>query len=473
MKYSDGSVAEDAMGLDGGRGKAVAPHLVGSLVVFAIAFVYTAMASLAIETYVLPVLLPQLHAGHGLMVGHDSVGFQTMASEMATRIQTTGWAVWSFGEDRQRVIGIIAAVYALTGVHEPIIVIPIYSILYAVSTTCIYRTTFAASGNQTAGWFAAVVFLFWPSASMIYADMHKDAWSCAGILLLFAGWTEIEERKAISIRTLSVFILVCCTGLVLLWIVRPYMIKLALGGLSLGLLAIIAVNAAFANSWRQDVRRYAAFAFVLANMLAISLYSSAPLMDAPIRAPTFILKGEPTGATITAPRGNPEATALASSSPIFRHTLGAILAVREGFVGTPAGSIIDKDVRFPSMWSFIEYLPRALEIGLLAPFPNMWFERGMTQGSRAMRLVSGLEMCAAYSLLLGWAFLIASTERNRLGSVVFVATACLTIICVMGFAVPNIGTLYRMRYPLFMIVVALGATGWAMPLAKTTISKRK
>ena len=45
-----------------------------------------------------------------------------------------------------------------------------------------------------------------------------------------------------------------------------------------------------------------------------------------------------------------------------------------------SASNIDTDVRLESWREVIRYLPRAAEIGLLAPFPNMWLASGAQVG---------------------------------------------------------------------------------------------
>lgn len=425
-----------------------------SLVIFAIAFAYTLLAALTIETFVLPVLLPQLHAGHGLMVGHDSVGFHALADEMATRIQAHGWHEWQLAPDLQGAVGISAAIYALTGVHEPLVLIPIYSVLYAVSVTCVYRIVRILSGSESGAWIAAAAFLLFPSATMIYAEPHKDAWSCAGVLLLIAAWVEIEARKRASFREVLCFVVACGLAIALIWLVRPYLIKLTMGGLLSGTIALMLANAVRASNWRRDAMRYAGYLFVLAAMATISVWSSAPLMNPPV--PRNITSAY----TANEPHNVPPA------GRIFTHAIGSILSVREGVAHTRGGSVVDKNVEIRSFMDLALYLPRALQIGLLSPFPNMWLEHGMTAGARLMRLVSGAEMSIAYFLLLGFFFLVPSIRRDRIAPFLFVIVTCLAVLDVMGLAMPNIGTLYRMRYPIFMLVIGLGSVGWAILLAK-------
>jgi len=427
--------------------------------IFGLAFAYTTLATLVIQLVVLPYLVPSLHAGHGLMVGHDSVGFHAMADEMATRIQASGWHEWTFAPDLQRTVGILAAVYAITGVHEPAIVTPLYALLYAIGTLCIYRTTCLLSGSRAGGWCAALAFLLFPSAATIYADMHKDAFSAAGLLLLIGAWSEYETRERIGLWRIVWFLATCALAVLLLWLVRPYLVKLSLGALSVGLIAMLTAKLVLTRGRRFDPRAYLPHLAVLAVMAAITTYSSAPLMNAaPPPASTPAMGG---------PAAPAKAAEASSLDRLFDRTFGSILYVRSGFAMTKGGSRIDKDVRITSFSDLAAYLPRTMQIGLFAPFPDTWFERGMTAGAHMMRLVSGLEMTICYVLFAGYLFLVLALKRNRVVPFVFVMATCLTLLCVVSLAVPNVGTLYRMRYPFFMLIVGLGAAGWALYLTRT------
>jgi hypothetical protein len=376
-----------------------------------------------------------------------------MADEMATRIQAHGWGEWTFAPNLQRIVGIIAAVYAITGVHEPAIVTPVYALFYAVSTVCIYRTTWLLSGNEAGGWCAAAAFLLFPSAATIYADMHKDAVSSAGLLLLVSALTELEMRERVRLRESFWYLATCVIAVLLLWLVRPYLIKMCLAALIIGLIALLMANAILTTRQRFDLKRYLPHLAIFVFMAVITTHSSAPLMDAsPHQIPLAAQSDGHISNTKT--------------SSLFDRMVAPVLYVRSGFVATPGGSVIDKDVHITSFSDLATYLPRTMQIALFAPFPDMWFERGMTAGARMMRLVSGLEMTICYVLLVGYIVLVPSLKRNRIAAFVFVMATSLTLLCVLGLAVPNVGTLYRMRYPVFMLVVGLGASGWAVLFAK-------
>jgi hypothetical protein len=136
------------------------------------------------------------------------------------------------------------------------------------------------------------------------------------------------------------------------------------------------------------------------------------------------------------------------------------IRLRQRAFGYNSGSQIDNDVCFARPSDIISYLPRALEISLLAPFPNMWFSSGVSIGAKAMRLLSGSEMLMAYLLLPGIVFLLWSTRAKPRALLILVIAFILPIILLLATTIPNIGTLYRMRYGYLQALVGLGVMGW-------------
>jgi hypothetical protein len=138
----------------------------------------------------------------------------------------------------------------------------------------------------------------------------------------------------------------------------------------------------------------------------------------------------------------------------------AVLAgVRDGYLnsGKNPKSLIDTDVTFERVEDLIAYLPRALQIALFAPFPDMWLGQGSTGATTMMRRVSIFEMSATYFALL---FLpIAVWRWWRCGEFWTMMGASLSILLLYAVSTPNIGTLYRVRYGYLMLLVTLGLAG--------------
>ncbi|MGZ8843421.1 MAG: hypothetical protein ACXW18_07145, partial [Pyrinomonadaceae bacterium] len=120
-----------------------------------------------------------------------------------------------------------------------------------------------------------------------------------------------------------------------------------------------------------------------------------------------------------------------------------------------AGSDINNDVRFQSVADIVRYLPRAAVVGCFAPFPNMWISRGKQVGLSG-RLISGIESLLTY-LIEGFAVAGFWLKRKTLATWLL-GVAAATGLLALGLIVTNIGALYRLRYPFWVLIVIIGAT---------------
>jgi hypothetical protein len=116
---------------------------------------------------------------------------------------------------------------------------------------------------------------------------------------------------------------------------------------------------------------------------------------------------------------------------------------------------IDANRTFPSTISVISYLPRAVLIGLLAPFPVSWFEEGKVFGLVG-RLIAGLEICMV-SLLSLFALVGVWRSRRSIQAWLLLAVALLGGAA-LGLVVVNVGALYRMRYFFWILLIILAAS---------------
>jgi len=126
--------------------------------------------------------------------------------------------------------------------------------------------------------------------------------------------------------------------------------------------------------------------------------------------------------------------------------------------GSYPGTIsnIDAEVQMESWGDVIRYLPRAAEIGLFAPFPGMWVAPGAMVG-RSGRMISGFETLMVYVvMLLGlWGLW---KQRDQL-AIWFLATTAVLSVILLGLVTTNVGALYRMRYPFWMLLIIVGVDG--------------
>jgi hypothetical protein len=119
-----------------------------------------------------------------------------------------------------------------------------------------------------------------------------------------------------------------------------------------------------------------------------------------------------------------------------------------------AGSNLDADVRFGGASDVVRYLPRAVLVGLCAPFPMMWFGAGESVGT-AGRLLSGWETLLMY--LVGLLALQSLWHRRRQLPAWLLVSAALIGVTALGLVVVNVGALYRQRYMFWILLIIVGA----------------
>ena len=74
---------------------------------------------------------------------------------------------------------------------------------------------------------------------------------------------------------------------------------------------------------------------------------------------------------------------------------------RYGVVTTGGNSIVDGDVTFNSAGDFVTYFPRALQLGMLSPLPELWRGRRSTPATTMARKIMGGATLVFYFCLFG------------------------------------------------------------------------
>jgi len=146
--------------------------------------------------------------------------------------------------------------------------------------------------------------------------------------------------------------------------------------------------------------------------------------------------------------------------------LEKISGLRAHFIGhsisVGAGSGIDLEAKPKNAAEVFAYLPRAMWIGLFAPFPSQWLEK-----MSAIRLVSSVETFLWYLFFPGVVYLAV----RRPSPAFWAGTLfCLGMITLFSYVNPNLGTLYRVRFGFWFFFLTCGAVGWAgvlLPLVQS------
>ena len=158
-----------------------------------------------------------------------------------------------------------------------------------------------------------------------------------------------------------------------------------------------------------------------------------------------------------------------------------LVSLRDCVIAGGGHTVVDKQADISQPLDLLGYLPRALFIGFLAPFPGQWFDTSGSTGG--MRVFAGVEMFLVYVLLVGLVLRAWQARRRiwdsgvigcvrlaiqhlRLGGI-FLLVFGLMLGASVSFVMANLGTLFRIRMlfwlPLLILVAAgdpLGSYAW-------------
>ena len=413
-----------------------------SYVIGLIAFLWALTLGLSLQLIFLPYVFPDLHAGDGLLKGADWVWFNQIAVESAHKINETGWDKWELRLFGQAPAGIAAAIYALTGVSKPFMYLPLNAILFGIAVAELHRLISYIAKENKYTWVGVLPLLLFPSSLMIYGQLHKDIFSIVGVFLIFNTLLLAGDQKGWKVY-LS-FFLRTISGLFLIWIVRPYFMEVVsiawMAGVSILVLWIL---------WRRPTR-YKRLLIIVTGMFFIHQWGVSLSSGQDYYAPP--------------PKANHiNSNSINSNSIVLLEELlvtypARFDRVRQNFInGYPnAGSMIDTNVRFYSVLDVLNYIPRAIQIGYLAPFPDMWIAQGVNPGSGIMRKISGIEMLVAYAaFIVGFIGLIIKYNNENIIIIAAVLLTGAVILLVQSIAIPNVGTLYRMRLAPWHVTIGL------------------
>lgn len=438
-----------------GQHTAIHPPL---LIIWGVLFIFTFLVGLLVQLLLLPHVFPAWHAGDGLLIGLDCVAFHKIAVGLAERIHTEGWSAWTLRPGGQPVAGVAAVFYALI-TPKPWVVLPLSAALHATAGLVLMFIVNKICGNWRKSLLATLPFVFFPSTLTWTSQMHNDSYAILGGLLFIYGWIILAQDSQLwSWRPTIYATAMIILGAVLAWLVRPYVVQMlqAIGILVALLLAVRFMLPAIhgSTSWPRVI-------FIIA-LISILLGVVSPLTQTSLArdiTPQDITPSEPSEA------GEPPNEAfkwkdipwLPNSIENKLYSVGRLRwsVIRSW---THAASNIDTEVKLESLSQMISYLPRAVEIAFLAPFPKMWFGQGSKPPNTMMRRVSTFEMVIVYIALLGLPYALWRWRKDiRLWVIMLF---CCGMLVIYAFTIPNVGTLYRMRYPYLMTCVALGIAGW-------------
>ena len=242
--------------------------------IFVFAFCWAMLGGLLLQFVVLPAL-PSLHAGHGLLKGGDWVAFHSSAVELALQMEPYGWGIWELRPRGNSPIGLLAALYFVVGIYEPWLFLPINAFLFGTATVILHKI-YKLIMPMRHSFFAVLPFVMFPSALMIYGQVHKDIFSITGTILIIFVWADLAGRTMFKWNKMLAQIVMLLTGIALVWIVRPYLLQpLLLAALFAALLLSVWGKRGRRRSWWCALAIF--LVIQLGEVIVVGLTSSSVL----------------------------------------------------------------------------------------------------------------------------------------------------------------------------------------------------
>jgi murein biosynthesis integral membrane protein MurJ len=451
-----------------------------SLTLWVIFFCYAICAALIFQKLLLP-LVSSMHAGGGLL-SNDAAYFDALAWDIAQWVHLTGWSQWQPFAVAGNVT-IISLLYMLFG-HDPALIIPVNAAIHAMGGLLIFLLTRVLTGKEPIGTYAGIVaaslFVLFPSALNWFGQLHKDGYAIAGTLLILFTWLK-AVRLPNDMKSWITLLIGHGVGVLMVFSVRPYNLKVLLV-VTLGALLAIVMVAVFRRQLRWFKMLISFFLIAAVTLVAADTLGAKAKANQKFAIQEITIDGITIINPFMAAAANMQATELYADwqdeSWNWRNTswlpdgiernMEIAAKTRAGLIvyglQEKAKSLMDPDIKPQSMREVFCYLPRALQVAVFAPFPSSWLNE-----IKITRMVAAGEMLIYYLCFPGLLFLLWYHRRPEVWLALYFS--CFFLM-VLGFTTANLGTLYRVRYGYFFILLLMGVSGWFTLLDKVGWLKR-
>jgi hypothetical protein len=371
----------------------------------------------------------------------DGFAYQSEVVELCGVLKDQGVIAWATWPTQLHVRLYSLPLAALNGgTRFNILTIEPLNLIYYLAVLVLVFKLGEILFNYRTGLFAAAVVALWPSFLLHTTQLLRDPLLITAFLILTLSLTLCLKRDYRWSRGIVIG-LAGVAAIVVIRIVRLPMWTMLWAVIFLAVLFLIV------RLVRQ--RRFPAGNILFAIMMIAALLITPRFQNAfhnqqVVRRPRAIVPEE------------------VQKLPVEEQ----ISARRQGFalrldnsgepVPSEAGSDIDRGVHYNSRADIIRHIPRAIVVGFLSPFPNMWIGTGKQVGGGG-RMLSGFETLLSYMIECLALFGLWRARKDL--SAWFVFLVIMLGAVALGLVVANIGALYRLRYPFWVLLIVFGASG--------------
>ncbi len=369
----------------------------------------------------------------------DGLIYQEQCVELRSILRTEGWKSWATWPTQLHV-----RLYSLPLAATPesvgfnVLTIEPLNLIYYLAILILVFTIGKKAFDERSGLLAAAIVGLWPTLVLHTTQLLRDPLLILAVLVFVWSIVEVFQPN-LSWRRGLLLGLAAVAAIVCIRIVRLPMWFVLVAGVVTGitLLTLAAIKR------KRVVLGAAIFAVLVAAAIFItprfSFRNQQELRAERIIMPEAIQK-------------LPLQDQIAARREAWKYKLdsdGNIVVAEDG-------SRIDAEVRMSTFKDIVRHVPRGIVVGLFAPFPNMWIRAGNQVGYGG-RILSGFETILTYVIeclaLFGW------WGGRRLLSTWFLMLFSAFGVVGLGLVVTNIGALYRLRYPFWVVLVIVGAGG--------------
>ena len=374
----------------------------------------------------------------------DSYIYENEIMYLARLLKTEGFLAWAIAPSQLhlRLYSLFYAPFSSWTRFNILTVEPLNLFYYLASLVLVFKVG-REIYDRRAGLLAATIVALWPSLLLHTTQLLRDPLLDVVMLALLLIMTRALTSKYSWQAGLLSGACACLT-LILLYIVRAAMwdVVRIMAGLGFVLLLI--------RMWRE--RRLLAGSLIVSLALLCSAlmipksggFFKSQQMSPSERGTTFMEKMQ--------------------AAPFWQR----VAERREKFIKesrrAEGQSNLDDDVSLRSLGDIVLYLPRAAIIGFFAPFPNMWMSGRLNIGLLGS-LLAGLETLLMY--LNCFFIIVALREKYHNLALWLVLLTAAAGMLGLGLIVVNVGSLYRLRYIYWILLVILGAGGFVRLWSRT------
>lgn len=468
---------------------------------FFLATLYVLLVGLLAQFWIIPSHFHDAESAIGLIPGTDAHIYHQGALALLGEMQRHGWAAWQLRPDGHTISGITGALYYLLA-PIPVVILPLNAVAHGLCALCMVSIGAALGYARQTMRLAVLPFIFFPGSLIWLIQINKDPYFILGMFLMVRSWVSLvatPSEDSTAVIPPSAFRvnnwLALAAGVALIWFIRPYVLSIVEVALAATLVTTLFIQFCRRASLFQIVRQACMGAAVLLAMQTVSgTFEYLPVFvkgDNKVLLTTWeaiatAYDQSEEGISRTAPRS----AAAHPSSKTSHSSKGEPASSREDDTAVKwafedwavskwvskylhiliyrrlyyvdhdknAASRIDTD-RIYTIADLPGYFPRAVVVGFFLPTAWQWIHVKPGLSQLAM-LIAGIEILMVNGGLAGLLVKLCRVDRATRANLMMLGIFAVLLVTANVYAVPNLGTLYRLRYPPVMLIAVLGWAFW-------------